>query len=173
MSASIITGVFSLILLGGGWLLTNGSKTNRLIERIAKQTAILKDFPTDGEGREALLMSLRLDVLHLDDQRFPPTKQKKAGQDWPSISLGLAGAAGALLSVAGAFLPSNGKPSSAANSSLGLTFSVTAVLVVGLIAAAVTLVSGSRAAREAERQMRKSKEQLAEARAGTGDPEKG
>jgi hypothetical protein len=65
MAVALVTGVFAVLLAVLSWLLNNGSKRGRLLSRIERQTAVLKDLPPDHPARAELDSSLLFDVAAL------------------------------------------------------------------------------------------------------------
>lgn len=65
MSGGIVAGVFAVLLAVVSWLLTNGSRQNRLLSRLERQVPILKDLPPDHEATHDLDASIRSDVKRL------------------------------------------------------------------------------------------------------------
>src|SRR5215213_369817 len=65
MGVAIVTGVFTILLAIVSWLLTNGSRRSRLLSRIERQVAILKDLPQDHAARAVLNESLTDDASEL------------------------------------------------------------------------------------------------------------
>ena len=65
MGVAIVSGVFAVALAILSWLLTNGSRRARMLSRIERETAILKDLPEDHPGRKWLSQTLEDDLLML------------------------------------------------------------------------------------------------------------
>jgi len=69
MTVAIVSGVFGIAAALIGWLLSVGSRTNRLLTRITTQTAVLKDLPESIVGRQELEDDLAYDLLALAEVR--------------------------------------------------------------------------------------------------------
>lgn len=62
MGIAVVTGVFAVLLAGLSWILNNGSKRGRLLSRIERQAAVLKDLPEGHAARSELDQSLVRDA---------------------------------------------------------------------------------------------------------------
>ena len=82
MAVTIISGVFAILLAILSWLLTNGSKRDRLLSRIQRQVAALKDLPTDHPARTALDESVTADATSLRDLGKMAPDSSESGIEW-------------------------------------------------------------------------------------------
>jgi hypothetical protein len=71
VGSAIVQGVFAVGLALLSWFLTNASRRDRLIGRIQKQSAILKELPPDHPARADLDAALATDATALRQLSVP------------------------------------------------------------------------------------------------------
>jgi hypothetical protein len=72
MGTAVVAGVFALVLAVLSWLLTNGGRRSRLLGRIERQVAVLKDLPEGHAARQGIDEALLRDVAELSQMGAAP-----------------------------------------------------------------------------------------------------